>query len=291
MDLSQPFTEKQKQDSFLAMQEYMLNEKFFIGRVSVNEANLSGAILNGSNIPNWLFYQMLHGAGIQFKTQESVNAYVKLYSNACCSCPMIGVWDQKLYLETKPFYEILKNAPQKQICAYSLEPYYFMDHPQYHFDNAFKNKKVLIITSHSQTTEEQLKKAVPFFHKPMFHSTTQFSVYKPAQQNGGNHDENSWEFHFQKMKDELKELKKRFDYDIVLVSCGGFGMILSHYLYEELNTSVIYAGGALQLFFGIIGNRWRSNSTVLHAFNQNWSYVKEGDKPKNPHLCENSCYW
>lgn len=49
MDLSQPFTEKQNQDSFLAIQEYMLGETpFFIGRVSGNEANLSGAMLNGS---------------------------------------------------------------------------------------------------------------------------------------------------------------------------------------------------------------------------------------------------
>ena len=64
--MSQPFTEKQNQDSFLAIQEYMLGETpFFIGRVSGNEANLSGAMLNGSNVPNGLIYEMLHAAGIQ----------------------------------------------------------------------------------------------------------------------------------------------------------------------------------------------------------------------------------
>jgi hypothetical protein len=68
-------------------------------------------------------------------------------------------------------------------------------------------------------------------------------------------------------------------------------MILSNYLYEELHTSVIYVGGALQLFFGIMGNRWKTNPTVLHAFDSHWTSVKDEDKPIHPHLCENGCYW
>jgi len=292
-DLSKPFTEKQKQDSFIELQEYMLQSRpFFVGRVSGNEPNLAGLNQNGQMIPAGLLHQMLFGAGIQFKTQENVDEYVKLYTKACCACPMIGVWDQGMYFQAKPFYDILKDQPQKQICAYSLEPYYFMDHPQYRFDKVFENKKVLIITSHSQTTAEQLKKSISFYHKPIFHNSTEFFVYKPAQQNGGNHDDYSWDYHFQKMKKELADIKRnQFDYDIAFVSCGGFGMILSNYLYEELNVSVIYVGGALQLFFGIMGNRWKTNSTVLHAFNPHWTSVKEEDKPKNPHLCENGCYW
>jgi len=68
-------------------------------------------------------------------------------------------------------------------------------------------------------------------------------------------------------------------------------MIISNYIYDELNVSVMYIGGALQLFFGIKGSRWNSNETVLKNINENWSSVLECDIPKNPNLCEGGCYW
>jgi hypothetical protein len=95
--------------------------------------------------------------------------------------------------------------------------------------------------------------------------------------NGGSHDDNSWKFHFEKMKEDIQKLS----FDIALVSCGGFGMIISDYIFS-LGANVIYVGGALQLFFGINGSRWNK---------QNFINPFEDDKPKNPKLCENGCYW
>ena len=64
---------------------------------------------------------------------------------------------------------------------------------------------------------------------------------------------------------------------------------------DRLNTSVIYVGGALQLYFGIMGNRWRSNEKITILKNDQWTDVFDVDKveslTKNPKLCENSCYW
>ena len=72
-------------------------------------------------------------------------------------------------------------------------------------------------------------------------------------------------------------------------------MILCDFLYSELNTSTMYIGGAMQLYFGIMGNRWRNNQNILKHKNDNWSDVLDADKIKslikNPQLCENSCYW
>ena len=97
------------------------------------------------------------------------------------------------------------------------------------------------------------------------------------------------------MKKELSELSQTFDFDIALVSCGGFGMILSDYIYSKMKKSVLYVGGGLQLYFGIKGNRWNSHPIISKLFNDKWTNVLEEDKPptlaKNPRLCENSCYW
>ena len=60
------------------------------------------------------------------------------------------------------------------------------------------------------------------------------------------------------MKKDLTDINKAFDFDIALVSCGGFGMLVSDFIFTTLNKSAIYVGGSLQLYFGIIGNRWKS---------------------------------
>ena len=69
-----------------------------------------------------------------------------------------------------------------------IEPFHFIQHPEYKFNQVFKNKKVLIITSHKETTLKQLKRHTTIFNKPIFDETTEFYIYKPAQQNGGNHE-------------------------------------------------------------------------------------------------------
>ena len=60
-----------------------------------------------------------------------------------------------------------------------------------------------------------------------------------------------------------------------------------------MNKSVIYPGGGLQLYFGIMGNRWKKW----------WKYHRKGseeywiepldiDKPTNSHLIDgNGAYW
>jgi hypothetical protein len=200
-----------------------------------------------------------------------------------------------MHYQAKSYYDYLdKNHHKiKKICAQAIEPFYYIDHPEYKFNTIFKNKKVLIITSHKETTINQLttKNYQKVFPKSLFDETTEFHVYKPPQQNAGNHDNNSWTFHYEKMKDDIKALKKEFNFDIALVSCGGFGMPISDYIYTELQSSSMYIGGALQLFFGIMGKRWIGSPNITKHVNAYWTSVLDSDKPKNTELCEGGCYW
>ena len=41
------------------------------------------------------------------------------------------------------------------------------------------------------------------------------------------------------------------------LSCGSYGLPLGHYITHHLGATAIYVGGALQLFFGLRGLRWR----------------------------------
>lgn len=302
MDLTKPFDYKTKEESFIKLQDYIIEklknkETFFIGRLSGNEPNLCGKILKKQNIPNVLLHEMLHTAGICFKSLDDARDYVKEYTNACKNSTMLGIWSHGMYFQATHFYELIfKLSPDTpKICAQALEPYYFMKNENYRFNEIFQNQRVLVITSHVETTKRQIALSLNnIYDKPIFDTTTSFHLYKPPQQNAGNSDNQCYKVHLQKMKEDLDNIAKDFDFTIALVSCGGFGMLISDYIYK-MNKSVIYVGGALQLYFGIMGNRWRTNANITPLYNSYWTNVLNEDKPesltKNSFLCENSCYW
>ena len=68
-------------------------------------------------------------------------------------------------------------------------------------------------------------------------------------------------------------------------------MLISDYLYTKMNISVLYIGGALQLFFGIIGKRWFTNKDILTLMNDEWVRPDLTDKPDNFTKVEKGCYW
>ena len=301
-DLTQSFTDQQKIQSFLYLQTFLLdkmerNETFFIGRLSGNEPNLCGRVLTGEELPTRLINEMLFTAGIQFISPADIKQFVKLYTNACINSSVLSIWSGGMYTQAKSYYNFLDNycPGQKRICAQALEPFYYMNNDNYKYSSIYKNKRVLVITSHRETTIQQLKKECNVFDKPIFDKSTIIDVYKPVQQNCGNHDSQSWTVHLALMQTELKKIYSEQHYDVTLVSCGGFGMILSDYIYSELNKSVIYVGGGLQLYFGIIGNRWKQHPVISNYMNDNWTSVLDVDKPKtlslNSKICENNCYW
>jgi len=301
-NLAEPFTHEEKTKSFLYLQEFLLdkmnkNEQFFIGRLSGNETNLCGTVLSGKPIPMKLMNEMLLTAGIYMSSIDDIRQFVKLYCIACNNSSIMSIWSGGMYKQAKPFYDFLFkiNPDKKRICAQALEPYYFMNHVDYKYDNIYKNKKVLIITSHKETTIKQLREQRDVYDKPIFDKSSQFHVYKPVQQHCGNNDDQSWTTHLATMQTELKELNDKTHYDIALVSCGGFGMILSEYIYSELKSSVIYVGGCLQLFFGIKGNRWKHDPVICGFVNEKWTSVLDEDKPPslkgNSKICEGNCYW
>jgi hypothetical protein len=179
------FTQTQKENDFLKLQKHM-KERFFVGRLSGNETRLAGLVLNNKPIDNKLIQNMLYGAGIQFKTKNDLIDYVNLYDTACKNSTMLGVWDGGMYAQAELYYEYIEKYKINKICAHSLEPYYFMHMPEYDFSSLLK-KKVLIITSHYETTKSQIKqKQLNKIHlKPIFYHTdkdtdmeTEFIVYK-----------------------------------------------------------------------------------------------------------------
>ena len=97
----------------------------------------------------------------------------------------------------------------------------------------------------------------------------------------------------------LAALLERVDaaghFDVALLSCGGLGMPLGAYL-RSTGRSSIYIGGSLQIWFGIIGNRWRgwqrSNPFLRKVLNNSaWVSPLPSERPPGYKAEENSAYW
>lgn len=84
------------------------------------------------------------------------------------------------------------------------------------------------------------------------------------------------------------------DFDVILLSCGVYGGRLSMLLHE-LGKDVCYAGGDMQIFFGIMGSRWKNSIGTQEDYlskkdfgvNEIPSEYVYVDAAK----IENSCYW
>tara|TARA_X000001036_G_C20691372_1_gene809496 strand:- start:3389 stop:5188 length:1800 start_codon:yes stop_codon:yes gene_type:complete len=292
--LMSSFSREQKVESFEKIQKVIecaeLQKKpYFIGRVSYNEASLCGQLLAGKQPDANLRYNMLWVAGIQFKGPMDIRDYVKAYTSAINECDIVGIYDTLMYSHIIDFHMFMVRFMYKKsrFCIEGLEPYRYMDEQEYRFADLLENKRILIITSHADTVQQQIDKKKMYHKKSIFPESASLQVYRSVQQNGKSNDEQSWKVHLEKMKEDLRVLSKTDPYDVVIAGCGGFGMILSNFLHKELSKSVIYIGGALQLFFGIKGNRWREDI----EYTEDWVESLDSDKPVEPAVCELGCYW
>jgi hypothetical protein len=82
--------------------------------------------------------------------------------------------------------------------------------------------------------------------------------------------------------------------DTIVLSCGCYGAPLATYAYQ-LGINAYYFGGDLQIYFGIMGGRWRASFEQQAWFEKQKPYwvmeVSEEFIPTNHEQIENSCYW
>lgn len=289
-----PFSQEEKNDGFLKLQNHIKeattnNKPFFIGRLSGNETRLVGLCLANKDYKHMIPI-VKNCSGIHITSLQSLQSYFKIYMNSVHHCNLLGVWDQLMFRQCEDFYNYFhKNIKKETLPAQSMELFHYLEHPEYQLDKYFKNKRILVITSHIETIKPQLLKVEHIFNDKKIFNNNTFILLKPPVTLAGNHNNQDWTIPFKTFLEKIRSLKN--DFDIAFVSCGGYGMPTCDYIYSTLGKSCIYNGGVQQLYFGIHGKRWENNTTLQKYINPFWVHVKEEDKPKNYEKLENGCYW
>jgi hypothetical protein len=67
-------------------------------------------------------------------------------------------------------------------------------------------------------------------------------------------------------------------------------MVIGRRLKEEGKVCIVM-GGAIQVLFGIKGNRWKDHSVISKFWNDAWVYPPLERTPAGAEQIEGGCYW
>jgi hypothetical protein len=263
------------------------NQPFFIGRIAGVELQTAYNQLEGNayEIPSNML-ELENNAGIKIATYDSLSVYTEKLLQSYEHCTHIAEWSGKVFEITgKGQNLVTKRTPHiPKLDAIALEPYYFQES----WMDALKGKRILIVHPFVTTIQQQIENLKEIFPNRKWFEGCTFSFVKPPLTLAGNHQDKDWQLHHNQC---LETIKEHNEYDVALVAAGGYGMLVADYIFTEQKKSVIYVGGALQLFFGIIGKRWFTNQPIMKLVNDYWIRPAALDKPNDFVKVEKGCYW
>ena len=238
---------------------------------------------------------MKNNAGIHITSMDSITRYSDMYMRALDNAEMIGGWELwgTYYPHIRESYDIVRQRYKKQtfFWTFAFDIFHYVRGCGNPWTHALRGKRILIVSAFAATIQTQLPHLTEVYGIDLFPGCT-LTTIRPPQTQGA---EPSREF-----SEELEEFCGRLDaikdtYDVALVSCGGYGNLVCNHIYEKNHKSAIYVGGVLQMYFGILGERWvRERPEVVALFqrgNAAWTRPSEAEKPANFGAVEGACYW
>tara|TARA_E500000178_G_scaffold350886_1_gene410748 strand:+ start:6858 stop:8537 length:1680 start_codon:yes stop_codon:yes gene_type:complete len=234
---------------------------------------------------------MKNNAGIKLSQEDSVIYYSNLYLSAFDNCDFLGAWEpQGDYIgHIAQSHAFMQNYYRTRtfIWAYTFDIFHYIYNQPW--TQALQKKRILLISPFQETLQEQIPIRRFIYDNVDLFPNCEFITLKPPQTQA---DQPSSEFavEFDKFKTNVNELLD--DFDVALVSCGGYANPICSHIYSK-GKSAIYVGGVLQMYFGILGNRWlKERPDIVKLFyNSYWKRPKVSERPMNYNKVENGCYW
>lgn len=231
---------------------------------------------------------MQTNAGFFPATEENLMKFGEMMVEDSKQVDILGSW-----LSTEQYLnEQLKSASRVHLMQ--LEPFWGTKP----WSRALKGKRVLVVHPFSETIKTQYNKRHELFLKdetlPDFEV---LEVVRAVQSIGGESSYKDWFDALNFMKSEIE----KHDFDVCLVGCGAYGFPLAAHV-KRMGKQAVHLGGALQLLFGIRGNRWEDpnygvkewgipSGTYSGLSNEYWVRPSKEEKPKTAGQVEGSCYW
>ena len=233
---------------------------------------------------------MKNNAGILLTSDKSIKKYSRLYLEAFNKCELYGAWApfDSVYNSIGFCHKMLDNILQTKETIYpeAYDIYHYIYGQPWTY--ALKGKRLLMVSNFAESIKEKIATRKEIYGVDLFPECEIITIRPPQTQ--GSEPSEEFDVELGKFTKELDKIKN--DYDIALVSCGGYGTLVCSHIFTS-GKSAIQIGGVLQMYWGILGTRWfKDRPDIIKLFlNKSWTRPKEIEKPKDYNLIENGCYW
>jgi hypothetical protein len=219
-------------------------------------------------------------------------------ANAACDCIAAG-WYKPLAQAELAMIQQLNPGLAGIIALRDLEPYYLASSHQ-RWTNLLSGKRVVVVSSFADTMKLQLERRHLIWlaeSESLLPDDAQFSFirtgYAPAVGGPPGSTTTGWPSHVRSCQDAIAHVVKQIsdsDADIVLIGCGGLGMPIGAEV-KKMGKIAVVMGGAIQVLFGIKGNRWENHPIISKFWNEHWVYPSADETPPQSQSIEGACYW
>jgi hypothetical protein len=226
---------------------------FFIGRLSGCETVMTKQVIT-NKLNQATLYQLTNNAGILCKSHESLKKWANMYYESIKHSTSLGIWEKEggmyTFMGSAQEFFIQAIKPASTYFAPCLDAFFFSG--QAHTDarspgweEPLRGQRILIVSSFSDSIKSQITKnrlGKLFKTCPDWFSGCSFSFVSSPMTQAGNHKNIDWQENYKDLCNEIDNYDDK--YDIALISCGGYGMLVSDYIFSKGKSS-IYVGGCL----------------------------------------------
>lgn len=222
-------------------------------------------------------------------TEEAVVRFCELSLKDTEELDLLASWMEKEWT-----VEHLLTGKEKIFLPY-LEPWY-AGKP---WTRALEGKRVVVVNFLADQMERQYREnRTRLFRSPDILPEFELRGVKAVLTYPGSENRHaSW---FDALEEMEEEIDKQ-DYDVCLIGCGAYGFPLAAHV-KRAGKKAVHMGGAIQLLFGIKGNRWEDPMYGVREwgiperfytglFNEYWTRAGAKTRPATADNIEGACYW
>lgn len=262
------------------------NKLFAAGKVGVTEGKILYFYLTHGQIEKNSLHEGYIHSGIFPETEDTVKYFCDVYLNSIKSLDLAPRWCQCIL----PFEHELYNKHNPKCYdtrLQDLEPYYF-ERPWSH---QLEGKKVLVVSSFAESIKSQYSNFENIW-SGYLKKNFELEVLKFPFCIGLTDDGEMASYgNYKNCLEHYKDLISKKQFDFCIIGAGAYALPLCSFIKETMKKSCLHLGGATQILFGILGNRWNSNTDIQKRVNQYWKKPDTNEVPINCKLMEGGCYW
>jgi hypothetical protein len=234
-------------------------------------------------VPSFGELDLAEQSGVFPNSPEMFHRFADTYLQAVASLDLAGVWFN--IGEHQILQRQVPTVTRSDIRA--LEPWFS---PQCPWSSALAGRRVLVVHPFEQTIRRQYGRRLEVWAGqpemlPEFELRTLKAPYGFSKTGFGN-----WMEMLAWMEGEMERIDRDEGFDVALVGCGAAGIPLAAKA-KSLGKAGVHLGGALQLLFGIRGQRWDQRAEFQPFFNDAWCRPDESEKPVEFSKVDRGGYW